>query len=296
MKMSILGCAFLVLNVVAVATASPVAPGSELRQLAEGFGFTEGPTADTEGNIYFSDQPNNRIHRWDTHGVLTTFLEPAGRANGLYWDHSGKLWACADEANELWRIDPLTRAHEVMVRGHEGKALNGPNDLWVHPSGGVYFTDPYFQRPYWKRGPSEQDGQHVYFLPIPNGPVRRVATNLVQPNGIVGSPDGKTLFVADPGRKKTFAYTITEDGSLTARREFCAQGSDGLTLDAEGNLYLTGSGGVTIFDPQGQRVATIPIPQPWTANVCFGGPDHRTLFITAGRALYAIDMRTQGAR
>jgi len=285
--------ALLLAPAAVAAQDSPVAPGAKVEKLAGGFAFTEGPTADADGNVYFTDQPNNRILKWSTDGKLSTFLEPSGRANGLCFDKDGRLWACADEKNELWRIDVKTKEKTVVVKDYNGKLLNGPNDVWVRPDGGAYFTDPYYQRPYWKRGPREQDTQGVYYV-APSGAVTRVDADYKQSNGLVGTPDGKTLYVADIGAEKTFAYDIQADGSLTGRRLFCALGSDGMTLDADGNVYLTGKG-VTVFDKSGKKIATIPVPEPWTANVCFGGTDMQTLFITAGKGLYAVKMRVKGA-
>lgn len=270
-----------------------VQDGAKPRLLASGFEFTEGPTADDEGNVYFTDQPNDRILKWDLSGRLTTFLQPAGRSNGLYY-HRQALIACADEHNQLWRIS-LDGRVEVLVKDYEGKLLNGPNDAWVRPDGGIYFTDPYYQRSYWTRQSPEQDRQAVYFVRSDGSGLKRVEENLVQPNGIVGTPDGRTLFVADIRDGKTWAYNIEPDGSLTSRRLFCELGSDGMTLDERGNLYLTGKG-VTVFDRHGRRLGNLEIPEPWTANVCFGGPGHRTLFITATKGLYGVEMKVAGAR
>ena len=128
--------------------------GAKLTVLAGGFEFTEGPAADAQGNVFFTDQPNDRIMKWSTDGKLTTFMKPCGRSNGLCFDAQGNLWACADEKNEMWRIDPAGKV-TVVVKDYQGKLLNGPNDVWLRPDGGLYFTDPYYQRPYWKRGPKE---------------------------------------------------------------------------------------------------------------------------------------------
>lgn len=268
------------------------APGAKLEKLAGGFAFTEGPACDARGNIYFTDQPNNRIHRWSVEGKLSTYLEPCGRANGLVFDHVGNLVACADEENQLWSIAPGGQV-TVLVKNYQDKLLNGPNDAWVRPDGGIYFTDPYYKRSYWKRGPKEQDGEHVYFLAKPGEKLMRVADDLRQPNGITGTRDGKTLFVADIGAGKTYRYAIQKDGSLAEKTLFCSMGSDGMTLDAEGNVYLTGRG-VTIFDKTGRKLANIPVPEQWTANVAFGGADAKTLFITASKGLYAIKMKVAG--
>lgn len=269
-----------------------IAPGSQLERLASGFAFTEGPAADTEGNVFFTDQPNDRILKWQVTGQVSTFLHPCGHANGLYFDHQDNLLACADEKNELWSISPDGQI-TVLVKEYQGKLLNGPNDLWVRPDGGVYFTDPYYPRPYWQRGPMQQDGQHVYYLTPDHHTVIRVTTDLLKPNGIIGTPDGRTLYVADIEANQTYAYDIQPDGVLTKQRLFCARGSDGMTLDHEGNVYLTGDG-VQVFNPAGQLIEHIAISDGWTANVTFGGQDRQRLFITASTCIYGLTMRVQG--
>lgn len=273
--------------------ASPVMPGAKVTKLAGGFKFTEGPAPDAAGNVYFTDQPNDRIHVWSTEGKLSTFLEPCGRSNGLCFDRDGRLWACADEKNELWRIDVKTKEKTVLVKEYNGKLLNGPNDVWVRPDGGAYFTDPFYKRPYWKRGPMEQDVQGVFFYSA-DGKLTRVDGDVKQTNGVIGTPDGKTLYVADIGGRKTHAYDIQADGALKNRREFCGMGSDGMTIDAAGNVYLTLGKAVTVFDRGGKKVATIDVPENCT-NVCFGGKGMTTLFITAGTGLYSIPMTVRGA-
>src|SRR5947199_5477573 len=161
-----------------------IAPGAKLEKLAGGFAFTEGPAADADGNVYFTDQPNDRIHKWGTDGKLSTFLEPCGRSNGLCFDAKGNLWACADAKNELWVIDPAGKP-TVVVKDYDGKLLNGPNDVWVRPDQGVYFTDPFYKRSYWKRGPMEQAVQGVYFLTPDRKKLVRVIDDLKQPNGLI---------------------------------------------------------------------------------------------------------------
>jgi gluconolactonase len=270
-----------------------VAPEGSLKKLAGDFKFTEGPAVDANGNVFFTDQPNDRIMKWSVEGKLSTFLKPCGRSNGLYFDRKGNLLACADEKNQLWSIDPAGKV-TVLVSDYKGKLLNGPNDLWVRPDGGVYFTDPFYKRPYWKRGPMEQDAQCVYYLAPDRKRLLRAADGLAQPNGIIGTPDGGKLYVADIRGGKTYAYDVGEDGTLSNRKPFCPMGSDGMTIDSEGNVYLTGRG-VTVFDRAGKRIEHIDVPQRWTANVCFGGVDRKTLFITAGTGLYGIRMRVKGA-
>jgi gluconolactonase len=286
--------ALLSLTVGVRADDSPVAAGARVEKLAEGFKFTEGPAADAKGNVYFTDQPNDRIMMWGTDGKLSEFMKPAGRSNGLCFGPDGKLWACADEKNELWTIDVATKKHTVVLNGYKGKLLNGPNDVWVRPDGGLYFTDPFYKRDYWKRGPKEQDTQGVYFLAADGKTLTRVADDLKQPNGVIGTPDAKTLYVADIGDRKTYSYAIQKDGSLTEKKLFCEMGSDGMTLDEKGNVYLTGRG-VTVFDKAGKKLTQIDVPEGWTANVCFGGADMKTLFITASTRLHGLKMNVKGA-
>jgi gluconolactonase len=271
---------------------NPIAPGAKLEKLADSFEFTEGPATDTEGNIFFTDQPNDRILKWSIAGQLSTFLQPSGRANGLCFDRQGNLIACADDKNQLWCISPDGQI-TVLVNDYQGKLLNGPNDVWVRQDNSIYFTDPYYQRNYWTRGPMEQDGQHVYYLAPDRKIVTRVTTDLEKPNGIIGAPDGKTLYIADIDAGKTYVYDIQPDGLLTNKRLFCALGSDGMTLDDEGNVYLTGNG-VTVFNQGGQQIEHIDIPEGWTANATFGGKDCRLLFITASKSVYSLKMRVRG--
>ena len=269
-----------------------IAPGAKPEKLADGFKFTEGPAADAEGNVFFTDQPNDRIMKWSVDGKLSTFLQPCGCSNGLYFDRSGNLLACADEDNQLWSISPSGRI-TILVKHFKNRLLNGPNDVWVRPDGGIYFTDPFYKRSYWKRGPMEQEGQCVYYLSADRKIFRRVTTDLEQPNGIIGTLDGKQLYVADIGASKTYVYAINEDGTLADRKLFCKMGSDGMTIDSAGNVYLTGRG-VTVFDPSGNKIEHIQIRERWTANVCFGGKDRKTLFITASKSLYGLRMAVKG--
>src|SRR2546427_862850 len=179
---------------VLAAESKIIAPGETVQKLAGDFAFTEGPACDGKGNVFFTDQPNDRILKWSIAGQLSTFMQPCGRANGLCFDRQGNLWACADEKNELWRIAPSGKA-AVVVKDYQGKLLNGPNDVWIRPDGGLYITDPYYARDYWKRGPKEQDREAVYYLSPDHQTLTRVADDLQKPNGIIGTADGKLLYV-----------------------------------------------------------------------------------------------------
>lgn len=273
---------------------SIIANGAEVEKLAGGFAFTEGPTADSKGNVYFTDQPNNQILKWSVDGELSVFMKESGRSNGLYFAPDGRLLACADMENELWVINP-DGTHTVLLTDYKGTKLNGPNDLWLHPDGSIYFTDPLYARDYWSRSREmQQEGEYVYRFNPATGKTHRVAVDLKKPNGIIGTPDGKTLYIADIGGGKTYRYDIQPNGLLTNKQLAAPIGSDGMTIDEKGNIYLTGKG-VTVFNRQGEQIAHIPVDAPWTSNVTFGGRNAKTLFITASDALYSIQMNVKGS-
>ena len=269
-----------------------VAPGASLHQVSSQFTFTEGPAVNKKGDIYFTDQPNDKIWKYDTDGKLSLYMDKTGRSNGLYFDKKGNLISCADEKDELWSISPEKKI-TVLLTDFQKQRLNGPNDLWIDPKGGIYFTDPYYQRDYWDRKKPDIDGQKVYYLPKGKQEAVLVDGDLQQPNGIVGTPDGKYLYVADIRASKTYKYQINADGSLTNRQLYVSQGSDGMTLDSQGNIYLSGRG-VTIYDPAGKKMGNIPVPSRWVGNLCFGGKDRKTLFITATESVYTLPMRVKG--
>ena len=275
-------------------TNNIVASDAKLELISDQFSFTEGPAVDDEGNIYFTDQPNNNIWKYSIDGELTLFHQNCGRANGLYFDKNGQLLSCSDMHNELWSIDTKNGNNKVLVADFEGRKLNGPNDLWVTSQNEIYFTDPLYVRPYWERDTtSELNGEHVYFI-NKHGELLPVANDLVKPNGIIGTPDNKYLYVADIGDNKTYRYDILSNGELTNKILFAPMGSDGMTIDSNGNIYLTGEG-VTVYNNKGEQIARIAVPEKWTANVCIGGKRMNTLFITASKSLYAIQLNTQGA-
>ena len=192
-----------------------IAEGAKAEVLANDYAFTEGPAVDRDGNVFFTDQPNDRIVKYNAaDGSFSDWLKPAGRSNGTYFDKAGNLLACADEKNELWSISPDKKV-TVLISDFGGKLLNGPNDVWIRPDGNLYFTDPLYARDYWKRDKAmQQPGQYVYYFDMKAKKATPVATDLKQPNGIIGTPDGKTLYVADIGAGKTYSYTVNPDGSL----------------------------------------------------------------------------------
>lgn len=272
-----------------------IAVGATPVQVSGDFLFTEGPASDSEGNVYFTDQPNNRIMLWSTTGEISVFMDECGRSNGLFFNNNGFLLACADENNQLWQIDTKTNEVQILIDQFEGRNLNGPNDLWVDAKGGIYFTDPNYKRAYWKDSVIQVENENVYYILPDKNSIVVVENNIIKPNGIIGSADGKSLFVADIGDNKTYKYQIHDDGFLSNRTLFCEMGSDGMTIDELGNIYLSGKG-VYVFNADGVQIEHIAIDEEWTANVTFGGSDFKTLFITAMNSIYTLKMNIKGIK
>ena len=287
-------------NAYGIEKVSLIEPGHEVQKLAGDFTFTEGPAADADGNVYFTDIPNNRIHKWSTEGKLSTFREDSGGANGLFFDKCGTLYVCEGGRRQVVSIDKDGKV-TVLADKYKDKKLNSPNDLWPDQKGGIYFTDPR----YGNRDNMEQDGENVYYISPDRKGIICVIDDMVKPNGIIGTPDGKLLYVTDHGGDKTFVYDINPDGTLSNKKLFAPESSDGMTIDNEGNIYLTSmpkrtltdydttKNPVTVYDSTGKLVEKIMIPER-PANVCFGGKDKRTLFITAQTSLYAVKTRVKG--
>lgn len=279
-----------------------IATDAQMENLGSGYSFTEGPAVDKNGDVFFTDQPNDIIYKWNsTTGVITPFLEGTGRSNGMAFDKDGNLIACADMYGELWKIAP-NGTHTVLVDNYNGKLLNGPNDVWINPvNGGMYITDPMFPRGYWddedprKQGwppthseqAEEGKGGHVYYLASGSNTLVRVTTQSEWdadswPNGIVGTPDGKKLYVnkwEGDNMGGTWLFDINADGSLSNMRKFTDMGGDGMSMDERGNIYISNGFGVVVFDPTGKKLVTIFTGGGATNNV-FAGKDGKTLFIT----------------
>lgn len=293
---TIIVAAFLSITFLSCKAQTPnlISEGEQLTLVSEDFDFTEGPATDAEGNVYFTDQPNDCILKWDaTTNSVSKYLNPSGRSNGLYFDNSGNLISCADAKNELWKID-ANKKTAVLIDNFDGKKLGGPNDLWIDANNGMYITDPFYKRDWWEHTEAEITERRVYYLAPNSKSLTIVGENFVQPNGIIGTADGKTLYIADIGDKKTYQYSTNSDGSLSNRKLFCELGSDGMTIDNLGNVYLTGDG-VTVFNKNGIQISHIKVPEGWTANVTFGGPDRNILFITAMDSVYTLKMNVSGA-
>ncbi len=275
-------------------TSQILAPGAKLTLIDSSFSFTEGASTDKAGNVFFTDQPNDNIWKYDIDGKLSLFMHGTKRSNGTYFDAKGNLVSCADEQDELISISPDKKI-TVLVKDYEGHTLNGPNDVWIDAKGGMYITDPYYQRDYWTRTKPDEalGGEKLYYLPPHSTQLIKVDNDVKKPNGIVGTPDGKYLYVADMGAWKTYRYDINNDGSLSNKTLFANEASDGMTLDDLGNVYLTGNG-VIVYNSKGAKIEHIDVPEKWTGNICFGGKDKTMLFITASKSIYTIQTIVKG--
>lgn len=261
-------------------------------RIATGFSFAEGPAADSAGTIFFTDVPKNHIYKWSERIGLQLYRKNSGGANGLFVDTSGHLVVCEGTNRRIVSIDGAGKA-AVLLDSYNGKKLNSPNDVWVDPKGGIYFSDPR----YGPKNTVEQDGYHVYYIPCGAQTAIRVTGNLIMPNGLTGTPDGRRLFVADWGASTVYSYVINDDGTLSQQAVFVRQQCDGMTMDADGNLYLTGAEQdgnyvVTVFNRDAKRIDSIRLPEK-PSNVIFGGSDFQTLYITAETSLYAVRMQPQ---
>jgi gluconolactonase len=272
-----------------------VADGAEATLVAKGFRFTEGPAWGPQGFLLFSDIPNNRIVQLGAGGAVSDFLNPSGRANGLAFDRDGRLWACQGGARRVVRIDLERRdTPEVIADSFEGKKLNSPNDLALDAHGGVYFTDPR----YGEGEHLEQPVMGVYYVDL-TGKMARVIDDLERPNGILVSPDGKHLYVAEPNQRELWRYPIAAPGKLGEKRliftgdpDLDGGGPDGMAHDERGNIYATYKG-ITVLSPEGRVLGRIPVPEH-PANCTFGGKEGKTLYITARTGLYSVAMKVAG--
>jgi gluconolactonase len=272
-------------------TIQLIAPEAKVVRAGSGYLFTEGPSVAPDGRVFFTDQPNDKIDVWSEDGKISTFMQPCERSNGTFFNKKGELVACADLHNKLVAIT-MDKQMRTIAENFNGKPLNAPNDCWIAPNGGIYFTDPYYHRDYWESGRKEmQDKRGVYYLNS-EGKVIRVIDDYKQPNGLIGTPDGKTLYVSDINDGKIWKYSINSDGTLSNKTFFAPEGSDGMTIDNKGNVYLTNKT-VSVFNPKGENIAKIEVPEI-PSNVCFGGKKRNILFITARTSVYTLKMKVKG--
>ncbi len=273
-----------------------IGPVGTIKKVQGDFQFTEGPASDMQGNLYFSDVSANKIYKMNTNGEISVFLEPSGHANGLMLESKDKLLVCQMDGQVI-SINPETKKITILTDKYEGTRYNAPNDLVVDKTGGAYFTDPLFRAPQ----PLPQKKEAIYYRSA-DGKVTRILDNLKTPNGIILSPDEKTLYVIPTMQKNMWAYPVTSPGKLGEGRIFCElsqregkdnAGGDGVSIDSKRNLYIASELGIQVFNPEGKLLGIIKFPEQ-PANVTFGGPEMKTLYVTARTSLYSAKMEIKG--
>lgn len=268
-----------------------IAAGAEVQLVADGFAFLEGPVRARNGDLYFTDINNNRIHRLDAAGRVSVLIEPSNHANGLTLDIDGGLLICEQSGQNISKLN-ADGSVTVVVGDYNGQPFNSPNDVWVHRNGSFYFSDPRYRYP---EGEPTQPGEYVYRVSPDRTSVRAVVTDVPKPNGVLGTEDGAHLYVASTELNKVFRYDIDKEGGLVNRVEFVDQGSDGMAMDEFGNIYLTWAGRISVYNSAGELIETIELPES-PANVAFGGENGRTLYMTARTGLYSLEMNVVSSR
>ena len=296
---SMIGAAVAAWGVTAFAQSDEhtIKPVGEVELVKDGFGFTEGPAWEPKSKtLFFSDIPNTSIHRLHGDGSITLFTDDSKHTNGILIPADGRMLACQMDG-QIVQYDIESAEATVLASQYAGKRFNAPNDLAVDADGGIYFTDPLFRAPM----PLPQTVQTVYYVSS-NGKVSRVTKDIAAPNGIGLSPDKKRLYVCPSRQAEMLVYEVIGPGKLTPAKTFCSveqpedksgTGADGIALDIEGNVYITTNIGVQIFSPEGKQIGVVKFPQQ-PANVCFGGEDWKTMYVTARTGLYRVKMPIAG--
>jgi gluconolactonase len=269
-----------------------VAPGTEAEVLGTGYGFCEGPAADAQGNVYFSDGKNDSIHLYRPGKPVELFVDDSTDANGMMFNARGELVVCEGAAYRIVAFDTKTKKRHVLIEGFEGGRFNEPNDLSVDREGGIYFTDPNYRH----RGQATVRKEDVYYC-APEGKCKKVSTVCLKPNGILLTADEKHLYVADNRGRVVYRFDVRQPDWLENRQLWIELGAgpDGMTLDEQGNLYVAcGRAGIKVYSPEARPIGTIEVP--YASNCCFGGPDFTTLYITSGSKFLGLPTKVKGLK
>jgi gluconolactonase len=278
-----------------------ITPDAVLEKLATGFAFTEGPIwHHRERHLTFSDMPGDHMRRWTADSGITTFRQPSNKANGNAYDRTGRIVTCEHATSRVTRTE-ADGSITVLASHYDGKELNSPNDIVVKSDGAIYFTDPTYGRLEYFGVPrdAELDFQGVYRIDHTDDTLTLLADDFAQPNGLCFTPDERRLFVNDTDRGHIRVFDVGDDGKLSGGEvwaDVVGEGDgapDGLKVDAHGNVYCCGPGGIHIFAPDRTCLGVIKVPEV-SANFCWGGPDMRSFFITASSSLYRIEVKVPG--
>jgi gluconolactonase len=282
---------------------------AELERLGTGFTFTEGPIWNPDGFLLFSDMPGDVRRRWDPDSGVSEVANPSNKGNGMTFDLDGKLIVCEHVTSSVVRMDPDgTGANREVIASHYGdKELNAPNDVVVKSDGAIYFSDPTYGRMpgFGIERDQDLDFQGVYRIPPGGGDTQLLADDFGQPNGLCFSTDESLLYINDTTRAHIRVFDVADDGMISNSRVLAdgiGSGSleigdlvDGMKLDERGNVWVTGPGGVCVFDPDGNHIGTVEVPEN-VGNINWGGPDWSQLFIPASSSMYRIQCKVSGNR
>ncbi len=283
---------------------------AEVERIGTGFTFTEGPIWNPRGNfLLFSDMPGDTRRRWDEQSGVTEVAKPSNKGNGMTLDAEGRLIVCEHVTSSVVRMDPdgTGGGREVLASHYESKELNSPNDVIVHSSGAIYFSDPTYGRMpvFGIEREQELDFQGVYRIPPGGGDPQLLVDDFVQPNGLCFSPDESLLYINDTDRAHIRVFDMEDDGSISKGRVLAdgigtgdlesGELVDGMKCDEHGNVWVTGPKGVWIFTPSGEYLGIVEIPEG-VGNLHWGGPDWSWLFVPATTSLYRIATKTRGRR
>ncbi len=265
-------------------------------KLAGDFQFTEGPIWQDDGSLLFSDIPANRIYRWTSDGGAQVWREPTGNSNGLTLDREGRLIACEHSGRRVSRTEADGTVAAIASHFNGGK-LNSPNDVVVKSDGVVYFTDP----PYGIQPEEREQPVNGVYRIFNDGTLDLLVDDFDRPNGLAFSPDESILYIDDSPRRHVRAFDVRPDGTLANSRiiadmDHPQPGSpDGMKIDEEGHLYVTGATGVWVFEPNGELLGVVATPER-PANCAWGDDDRKSLYITAQTSLYRVRTKVAGAK
>ena len=272
-----------------------LAPNTEVEKVEGGFEFTEGPVWHADGFLLFSDIPANTIYKWQSGQKTAIFRQPSGNANGNTLDRSGRL-VTAEHGNRRISLTKKDGQIVTLASHYQGKRLNSPNDLAIRADGSIYFTDP----PYGIKSEQEELGFYGVYRLAPDGTLTLLVDDFVRPNGIAFSHDETKLYVNDSEKGHIRVFDVKPDGMLENEKLFAELkppseegAADGMKVDIKGNVYSTGPGGVWIFSPDGDLLGIIETPEAPT-NLAWGDKDYQTLYITANKSLYRIQLKIKG--